>query len=144
MPLISESSLRFFNGNIVSTHVPPSYEPIFSKFPMFIPMGAVPLVRFCMSPLVLKTDGDAVPGKCPQFFHEFVVKFLGPLALQEGFDRIAAGEELIPVAPLRVFCVGFRNNFRITCVPRVFRNLYLGMSCFFWVGQRGPDTSDEP
>ena len=67
-------------------------------------MGAKPLALGVM-PLVLETHGNAIVGIGPDFFDQFVVQFLRPLALQERQDLSPALDEFTAVAPETVLRV---------------------------------------
>src|SRR5205807_5069028 len=88
-------------------------------FPMFIPVCPHPLSRVGITPFVLETHRDTVVGVTPQFFHQAIVQFFGPLAAEKGFDRLSTRKELRPVAPVRIRGVSQRDPLWVTTIPGI-------------------------
>ncbi len=55
---------------------------------------------------VLKSHRNAVFSTSPNLFSEPIIQLRGPLAPQEGDDRVATGQEFAPIAPARIDRVG--------------------------------------
>src|SRR5262249_32679021 len=91
---------------------------------VLVAVAAPPLARAVVR-LVLEANGDAVALVAPQLLAQLVVELARPLALQELLDGLAALEELVAVAPLRVLGVGEADALGIARVPSVLGDLDL-------------------
>jgi hypothetical protein len=85
------TSFRFGSRIVVGAHIAAAHQAVFIEFPMLVAVGAKPLPG-CIAPFVFKAHRDAVVGEGPQFFHQAIIEFLGPLAAQEFLDGGATGE----------------------------------------------------
>jgi len=80
-------------------------------------------------PFVFKGDGDAVLAKSPERLLKTVIHLSRPFAAQEGYDFVAALEELGAVPPFRILGIGQHDAFRIARVPEIFGGLNFLKGC---------------
>src|SRR5690606_40390349 len=97
-------ALRLADRQVIDAGATHCHQAIGIKLPVLVAIGAVPLPGIVV-PLIGETHGDAVAGKGPQLLDQAVVELFRPLALEEGTDRIASGQELGTIAPLAVGCI---------------------------------------
>ena len=71
------------NRDIVGAHVSATHQAIVVEFPVLIAVGAIPLARRRMLPLILDAHRNTIVRIRPELFHELVMKFFGPLSMQE-------------------------------------------------------------
>lgn len=76
-------------------------------------------------PFILETNSDAIVAVGPDFLDQFVIQLLGPFALQELDDLLAALNELAAVAPAAVLGIGEGHGRWILAVPGI-----LSHACF--------------
>src|SRR5215218_4553058 len=89
--------------------------------------------------LVLEPDSDAVLGEAPEVLFQPVVELASPLAPEEGDDLLAALEELVAVAPLRILRISQRHLLGVAGVPGVLGRFdLLPGSLFVEWRHRGP------
>src|ERR1700686_2375710 len=91
-------AVRSQNGKVVDGCKSRRHKPIIIEFPVFIAVGAIPVIRVVV-PLVSEAYRDPVPGKRPQFLDEPVVQLIGPLAREESNDFVSSVNELRSVRP---------------------------------------------
>ena len=71
--------IRFMNRQIVDAGKTPSHQTGFIELPVFVAIGAEPVVGIIM-PLIGKPDGNSVTVESPQFFDKPVIQFADPFA----------------------------------------------------------------
>src|SRR5215211_8293830 len=121
---LEDASLGLVDSVVVDGGVAPAHEAVSIELPQLIPMTSPPLsIRIVR--LVLEPDGDAVLGEAPEVLFQPVVELASPLAPEEGDDLLAALEELVAVAPLRVLGVGEGDLIGVAGVPSVLGRLDL-------------------
>ena len=98
--------------------------PLLVKLPKLVAIAAMPLASGVV-PLVLESHGDSVVGERPEGLHQTVFEFPFPLAGEKLLNLLAAGNELAPIAPDRVFGVGQGDTNWIAGVPCVFSQSHL-------------------
>src|SRR6185437_1477230 len=113
-------ALGFGDRHVVDARVAHAHEPVLVELPVLVAAGAEPRAAVVV-PLVREPDGDAVAGKGPDLLDEAVVELARPLALQEGDDLGAPGDEFRAIAPAAVFGVREGDPLRLAGIPGVFR-----------------------
>src|SRR5919112_67369 len=115
---LEDASLGLVDSVVVDGGGAPAHEAVSIELPQLVPMISPPLsIRIVR--LVLEPDGDAVLGEAPVILFQPVVELASPLAPEEGDDLLAAFEELVPVAPLRVLRISQRHLLGVAGIPRV-------------------------
>ena len=94
-------ALRFIYLVIIDRGVAAAHQAVLVELPQLITVRSPPL-SVCVVALILEAYGDAVISEAPEVLFESVVELASPLALQEVPDCLAALEELVAIAPLRV------------------------------------------
>ena len=84
--------------------------------PILVAVAAKPLPAIIM-PFIGEAHGDGFIAKRAQFLHQPVVQLALPLKTQKGLDGLPPLNELRPVAPAAVGCVGQSHACRIAAVP---------------------------
>src|SRR5918993_4512034 len=105
-------ALRFIYLVIIDRGVAAAHQAVLVELPQLIAVATPPLPILVVR-LVLEPYRDAVICEAPEVLFESVVELASPLALQEVPDRLAALEELVAVAPLRVLGVGEGDLLRV-------------------------------
>src|SRR5215212_4173904 len=123
-PCPAELAFRFLYFVIVDRGVAAAHQTVLVELPQLITVATPPLPILVVR-LVLEPDCDAVICEAPEVLFESVVELASPLALQEVPDCLAALEELVAVAPLRVFRVGQCDLLGVAGVPGVLCHLHL-------------------
>src|SRR6185437_8593548 len=113
-----ELALARRDGQIVDARNPSSHEPIVTKIPVLIAVGAEPIARVIV-PLVGKAHGNATAVERPEFLDEPVVELPIPLAPQKGAHRVTTGQELSSIAPDGVRGVDQRNSSGVARIPPI-------------------------
>src|SRR5206468_2600792 len=97
----ADPALALRNRHVVDARLPAPHVAIVVELPLLVAVGAPPAAALVV-PLVLEADRDPVSAEGPQLLPQGVVELLRPLPAEEGDDLVAAVEELVAVAPLRV------------------------------------------
>src|SRR5215204_4616173 len=123
-PCPAELAFRFLYLVIVDRGVAAAHQAVLVELPQLITVTSPPLPLHVVA-LVLEPYRDAVICEAPEVLFESVVELASPLALQEVPDCLAALEELVAVAPLRIFGVGECDLLGVAGVPSVLCHLHL-------------------
>src|SRR5215208_6480064 len=123
-PCPAELAFRFLYLVIVDRGVATAHQAVLVELPQLITVATPPLPILVVR-LVLELDRDAIICEAPEVLFESVVELASPLALQEVADCLAALEELVTVAPFRIFGVGQCDLIGVTGVPSVLCHLHL-------------------
>src|SRR5882724_8184330 len=91
-------AIRFQDRKVVDRRKPVGHEAVVIKFPVLIPIRAIPVTRVIV-PLVSEADSDPIPGERPEFLDESVVQLHGPLAGEERNNLVSPVDELRAVPP---------------------------------------------
>src|SRR3954447_3132173 len=123
---------------VVDRGVATAHQTALVELPQFDAMRTPPL-SIHIPALVFEPDRDAVFRKAPEVLLQPAVQLAPPLASQKVPDRVAAFEELVAVAPLRVLSIRQRHPLRVAGVPGVLGRLYfLPRALLVEWGHRGP------
>src|SRR6266545_1041109 len=117
-------ALGFRDGKVVDARVPHAHQPLLVEFPVLVAVGPEPVARVIVM-LVSEADGDPVALECPELLDEPVVELLRPFAREKRHDLVTPVDELRPVPPVAVRCVGQSHLLGVTGVPGVFRQPHL-------------------
>src|SRR3954471_21993432 len=120
----SDPALALVDSVVVDARVAPAHVAEVVELPVLVAVAAPPLAVGVVG-LVLEPDRDPVLVEAPQLLAQPVVELARPLAAQEVADGVAAGEELVAIAPIGVLGVRHRHPVGIACVPRVLGGLHL-------------------
>src|SRR5215203_1742069 len=123
-PCPAELAFRFIYLVIVDRGVAAAHQAVLVELPQFISVTSPPLPILVVR-LVLEPDRDAIICEAPEVLFESVVELASPLALQEVPDCLAALEELVAIAPLRIFVVGQCDLIGVAGVPGILCQLHL-------------------
>ena len=115
-----KEAIFFANPQIVDAGMPVMHQSIFPEFPVFVPVGAIPLSAVIVT-FVSKTNSNAVVIECPKFLDESIVEFPIPFASQETDDFFAPLNEFSTISPDAIGCVSQRNLVRIARIPVILR-----------------------
>src|SRR3954462_10593509 len=119
-----DAPLGLLDRDVVDARLAAAHVALVVELPLLVAVAAPPLPRR-VATLVLEAHGDPVAAERPQVLAQRVVELALPLAGEERDDRLAAGEELVTVAPLRVLRVRGSDALRIGRVPRILGRLDL-------------------
>src|SRR5215211_3360875 len=135
---LEDASLGLVDSVVVDGGVAPAHEAVSIELPQVVEVTSPPLsIRIVR--LVLEPDGDAVLGEAPEVLFQPVVELASPLAPEEGDDLLAALEELVAVAPLRILRISQRHLLGVAGVPGVLGRFdLLPGSLFVEWRHRGP------
>ena len=125
----NDASFPFFDPVVVDARVPAAHQPVLVELPVLVSVAAPPLPVDVVR-LVLEAHRDAVVGEAPELLAGGGTRARAPTCAQKGDDGLAALEELVAVAPLRVLGVGGRDTLGVAGVPAVLRGLHL-LACRF-------------
>src|SRR4051812_2377257 len=123
-PGAEDAPVALLDRDVVDARLAAAHVALVVELPLLVAVAAPPLARG-VAALVLEAHGDPVGGERPQVLAQRVVLLALPLAREERDDRLAAGEELVAVAPLRVLGVRGRDPLGLARVPRVLGGLDL-------------------
>src|SRR5215210_4100050 len=114
--LLEDAPLGLVYFVVVDRGITAPHEPVLVELPQLVAVRSPPL-PLCIVTLVLEPYRDAVLREAPEVLLQPVVEFAPPLALQERDYLIAALEELVAVAPLRILGVSQCDLLWVACVP---------------------------
>src|ERR1700733_11220571 len=95
------------------------HDPFGIEFPVFVSIRAVPLSRIVME-FISEANRDPVAIVSPELLDEAVIQLALPFAHQEAHNLFPSVDELCPVPPHTVRCIGERDLLGIARVPAVF------------------------
>src|SRR3984885_2444318 len=98
-------ALALFDRQVVDAGDPPSHQALFVELPILVAIAAKPIAGIVV-PFIGKAHGDPVVAKRPDFLDQPILQLASPLACEECLDRLAATNELGPVAPDAVQRIG--------------------------------------
>src|SRR5215217_637589 len=117
-PRTEDAAVRLGDPDVVDARLATAHVALVVELPLLVAVAAPPLARR-VARLVLEAHRDPIGGERPEVLAQRVVLLAVPLAGQERDDRLAAGEELVAVAPLRVLAVRAGDALGVTAVPGV-------------------------
>src|SRR3954454_12664397 len=123
-PGAEDAPVALLDRDVVDARLAPAHVALVVELPLLVAVAAPPLARG-VAALVLEAHRDAVGRERPQVLAQRVLLLAVPLAAQELDDRLAAGEELVAVAPLGVLGVRGGDALGLAGVPRVLGGLDL-------------------
>src|ERR1051326_2618742 len=94
-------ALAVLDAKIVDAGNTQPHQALLVELPVLVAVAAIPIAAVVV-PFIGKAHSNAVVAESPDLFDQPVVQLLGPLAGQEGFDRLAALDEFGAVAPTAV------------------------------------------
>src|SRR2546423_12543814 len=93
-----ELALVRANRQIIDAGDAQAHQAVLVEFPILVAIAAEPVAAVVM-PLIGEAHGDAVVAEGPHFLDQPVVELAVPFAGEEGFDLLAALNELGAIAP---------------------------------------------
>jgi len=112
--VLSKPPLTVLQNDIVPAHLPLPHSPVLGEGPVFKAIASLPLQAVTgILILVPKLHGDLVVRESEQLLAQPVVLFLGPFGRQERHDLLAALDEVVAIAPDRVWRVGQADLFGV-------------------------------
>src|SRR5690348_12079094 len=112
-------AVRLADRQVVDAGDAPLHVALGVELPVLVAVGAEPVAGVVV-PFVGEAHGDAVVVPRPELLDEPVVELLRPLAGEERHDRLAALDELRPVAPDAVHRIRAGDSLRLAGIPGVF------------------------
>src|SRR5438105_9571282 len=91
-------AIALFDRQIVDAGDAQAHQAVLVEFPVLVAVAAEPVAAVVM-PLIGEAHGDAVVAEGPHFLDQPVVELAVPFAGEEGFDLLAALNELGAIAP---------------------------------------------
>jgi hypothetical protein len=119
------------DGEVVDAGFAAAHEALVVELPELVAEAAPPLAGGVVR-LVDEADGHAVFSKAPEFLAQAVFVLASPLGGEELDDGVAAGDELVAVAPAAAGGVGEGDRVGVAGVPGV-----LGLADFEGRGFEG-------
>src|SRR5688572_19933633 len=116
-----ELAIALGDAHVVDAGVATAHQARRIELPELVAVRPIPGAGVIV-PFVLEAHADAVAREGPELLDQPVVELFLPLALQEGDDRAAAGEELRAVAPAAVVAIGKGDALGVPRVPGVLRH----------------------
>src|SRR5690242_10648791 len=138
-----DAPLGLLDRDVVDAGLPAAHQAVLIELPEFVAVAAPPPARRVVA-LVLEADRDPVPVEGPQVLAQGVVELAIPLGGEELDDRVAPGEEGVPVTPGRVRGVGTRDPLGVARVPGILGGLHLGQGAFTVEGRQRRSVGHEP
>ncbi len=91
-------AIVLFDREIVDTVDPTSHNAMLVELPVLVAVGLKPMAVFVM-PLIGKANRDPALSVGPHLFDQAIIELSRPFAGEEGFDLLAALDELGSVPP---------------------------------------------
>jgi len=118
-------AVLFLNRDVVDRSVALSHIPQAIKLPIFVAVGAEPVV-VVIAPFVAKSYSDSVRAIVrPNFFDETVIVFIAPFPCKKFHHFPSSRYELGAIAPPSISCVRQRYPLRVSAIPCVLGHPYL-------------------
>ena len=96
-----EHAFDLIYRSVVDACVTKCHQSVLCKFPIFIPIGAIPVARVVM-PFIGEAYRDPVFIEGPKLFDEPVIKFTLPFPAQEVDDLNSSPLKLCAITPLTI------------------------------------------
>src|SRR5690242_7415495 len=131
-----DAPLGLLDAHVVDRRLAAAHVALVVELPLLVAVAAPPLAGG-VARLVLEAHGDAIAAERPQVLAQRVLALALPLAAQERHDLLAAAEELVAVAPLRVLGVGAGHALGVAAVAGVLGGLDLLAGGLLGEGRNG-------